>query len=247
MKTMEHSEAVDQMATERYLLNELTPDQRDAFEQHFFDCPECALDLRVASTFVDEAKIQLPGLTAAPARPAAEPQNGKKRDWFAWLRPAFNPVFAGPVFTALLLVMGYQNTVQMPGLRAAADEPRVVPLTSLRGATRSGERKTVEASHKLGAGLVIDLPQEPVYPSYAFAMYDAQGKTVWTLESTAASLGQSGTGADAGPVSLSIPGNGLQAGTYTLTVQGIAANGQRTELQRSLLDIHFNDGETSGK
>ena len=39
---MNHTEAVEQMAAEGYLLNELTPDARDAFEEHVFDCAECA-------------------------------------------------------------------------------------------------------------------------------------------------------------------------------------------------------------
>ncbi len=68
-------------------------------------------------------------------------------------------------------------------------------------------------------------------------MYDAQGKTVWSIESTAASLG----GPEAGPVSLIIPGKGLESRTYTLAVSGLAANGQRTEVERDLLDIHLND------
>ena len=65
---MNHSEAVEQMASERYLLNELTPDARDAFEEHVFDCPECALDLRAGTLFVHEAKVQLPELVASQDR-----------------------------------------------------------------------------------------------------------------------------------------------------------------------------------
>jgi len=45
---MDHSEAVREMAAERYLLDELEPEAREAFEEHVFDCPECALDLRAA-------------------------------------------------------------------------------------------------------------------------------------------------------------------------------------------------------
>ena len=36
---MNHSEAVEQMTSERYLLNELTPDARDAFEEHVIRLP----------------------------------------------------------------------------------------------------------------------------------------------------------------------------------------------------------------
>ena len=56
IEAMEHIEAVQQMAAERYLLDELPPELRDAFEEHLFDCPECAFDLRAGAAFVDEAK-----------------------------------------------------------------------------------------------------------------------------------------------------------------------------------------------
>ena len=35
---MNHVEAVKTLAIERYLLEEMTPEERDAFEEHFFSC-----------------------------------------------------------------------------------------------------------------------------------------------------------------------------------------------------------------
>ena len=52
---MNHSEALKEMAAERYLLDELSPEARDAFEEHMFDCPDCALDVRSGSAFIGEA------------------------------------------------------------------------------------------------------------------------------------------------------------------------------------------------
>ena len=72
MEQMDHSEAVNQMAAERYMLGELPPDVRDAFEEHLFDCPECAFDIRAGVAFMDEATLQLPGLTAVQTEPAAK-------------------------------------------------------------------------------------------------------------------------------------------------------------------------------
>ena len=53
---MDHNEATQQMVAERYLLGELTPELRDAFEEHAFDCPECSVDLRAGATFIGAAK-----------------------------------------------------------------------------------------------------------------------------------------------------------------------------------------------
>jgi hypothetical protein len=43
---MEHDEAVETMAAERYILNDMAPEESDAFESHFSECPECAEDVR---------------------------------------------------------------------------------------------------------------------------------------------------------------------------------------------------------
>ena len=51
-KAMDHGEALQMMAAERYLLDELTPEERDAFELHMFGCHECALDLRAGAAFM---------------------------------------------------------------------------------------------------------------------------------------------------------------------------------------------------
>src|ERR1700751_3098851 len=85
---MDHEEAVREKATERYLLDELDPELRDQFEEHLFDCQECALDVRAAAMLVEQSKVILaestvPSVVKEPARATAKPE------WFAWLRPAF--------------------------------------------------------------------------------------------------------------------------------------------------------------
>ncbi len=98
---MDHNEATEQMVAERYLLGELTPELRDAFEEHAFDCPECSVDLRAGATFIGAAKVELPKIaevSAAMPKPEIIRPAKKKMDWQAWLRPAF----AVPVFAALL-------------------------------------------------------------------------------------------------------------------------------------------------
>jgi anti-sigma factor RsiW len=54
---MGHDEAVRILATEKYLLGELSPELRDQFEEHLFDCQRCAFDLRATATFLDHAKV----------------------------------------------------------------------------------------------------------------------------------------------------------------------------------------------
>jgi hypothetical protein len=233
---MDHNEATKEMAAERYLLNELTPELRDAFEEHVFGCPECALDLRAGSAFINIAKGELPELAAAsPAPSQAEPSRPIKKtfDWQSWLRPAF----AVPAFAALLAVVSYQNLATIPSLRKAASEPSVLPTAAFHAGTRGSAHTPVEADRTHGAALSIELPQDSGFASYAFDLYDLQGKQLWTRNVTATQAGSAGDGT----VSLVIPGAGLAQRSYTLAISGTDAKGTRTEIDRRILDIHFDE------
>ena len=229
---MDHNEALQQMAAERYLLNELTPDAREAFEEHLFDCRECALDLRAGAAFVDEAKAQLPTLTET--LPARQPK-AKREWWLGWMQPAF----AMPAFASLVLVIGYQNLVTFPGLRAAADQPRLLPWTPLRGETR-GARVSITADRQHGVALPIELPLQPsagAYASFSFALVDPQGKLAWT----GAVAATGGEGGDGQRLTLAIPGAMLRNGAYTLTVSGVTAQGERTKIDEYAFNLQLND------
>jgi hypothetical protein len=45
---MTHEEARKSNAAEAYILDDLNSTERDAFEEHFFDCTECTADVRDA-------------------------------------------------------------------------------------------------------------------------------------------------------------------------------------------------------
>jgi hypothetical protein len=91
------------------------------------------------------------------------------------------------------------------------------------------------ADRKSGAVVLIDdLPTDGTYASFAFALEDPQGKPFWT-ETVKASGGGDGT------MSLTIPGKGLQEGAYALTIAAITPEGSRTQLDRRILDVRFDE------
>jgi len=222
---MDHDEAVRQKATERYLLDELDPEVRDQFEEHLFDCQDCALDLRAGAMFVEQTKVILAepsAVSTARVRAAAT-----KPGWLAWLRPAF----AVPVFALLLAVIGYQNLVTYPKLTQAVNEPRVGPWVSVSVSTRGAETKQVKSHPGEGFGVLLNLPPEDGFASYAADLYNPAGKLEWS-----------------GPISrtpaedsrqIYIPGRNRLPGTYTLVVRGINAAGESKELSRQSIDLQI--------
>jgi hypothetical protein len=251
---MDHSEAVNQMAAEKYLLGELPPDVRDAFEEHLFDCPECAFDIRTGMAFLDQAKAQLPALVAtanASSSPQAFPiasdpirgisadsgQDRQDTQLRSWWRGLFaTPAFAAPVFATLLLVIGYQNLVTYPALRSEATEPRVAMAVSLHGGVRAGGNMVVNGDRKQGVSLLIDIPESQGYISFVVDLYDTQGKLAWSHDVSA-----NATETESGTLSLVIPGRGLQQGIYTFVISGVTSQGQRSELERRSFDVHIHD------
>jgi hypothetical protein len=205
-----------------------------------FDCQECAFDVRAGNVFLTEAKVQLPAIVASDAvAESPHPQANRdprqtKKPWWSFLTA---PAFAVPAFAMLLAVIAFQNVSTIPSLRSAATEPRVLPWSSLHMGTRGAEPTVVQADRKQGAVILIDLPLQPAYTSYAVDLYDPQGKRIWTR--TVPASGQNDGGA--GTLSLLIPGAGLEQGSYSLNLAGISPQGARTELGRRALDVHFNE------
>src|SRR3981189_1820252 len=137
---MDHDMVVRQKMTEGYLLGELDPATRDEFEEHFFDCRDCAFDVHAGSLFVEQSKIVLaekPEPVAA-GLPTTAPVPAKP-GWLAWLRPAV----VVPVMVMLLAVIGYQNLVIYPQLQQALNSPQVLPGASGNGGTWRPSRPVI--------------------------------------------------------------------------------------------------------
>jgi hypothetical protein len=170
---MDHDLAVKSQACEKYLLGELSPDLRDAYEEHYFSCAECATELRMAAELVGAGQ-QIFAQTPAPAVSVGARIVQESGGWLRWFRPAI----AIPVLATLLLVVGYQNLVLIPQLKESR-APRVLPMFSLISANTRGE--TVPAfttQPNQPVGLYVDVPADAAYSSYAISVQDPSGKTI---------------------------------------------------------------------
>lgn len=212
---MEHEQARQMMAAERYLLNELAPDVRDAFEEHLFGCQECALDVRTGAAFVDQARREL---ARGPVPPKSKPEaRVSAKGWLGWLRPAI----VIPVFAVLLAFIAYQNLAVLPGARqevASVQVPRVLASVSLMGgATRGGTTPAITVPRSEPFLLFVDIPPDSQSASYVAELYDPAGALQWSLPISAAAARDT--------VSLRVPGTNHAAGLYTLVVSGVNASG----------------------
>src|SRR6266699_912585 len=135
MANMDHNQAIQLQAAVKYVLGELSQVQRDEYEEHYFDCADCAVDIKALATFADTAREVLRQEKAnqfaknlVPARPA----------WLRWLQP----VIAVPAFAALLLIIAYQNAVTIPDAKQEATSGVSQILFNshaLRGVNTAGE------------------------------------------------------------------------------------------------------------
>ncbi len=201
---MNHDLAVKSQACEKYLLGELSPDLRDAYEEHYFSCAECATQLRIAAELIGAGQRIFAETPALAALPRAVPNSA---GWLHWFRPAF----AIPVMAGLLLIVGYQNLVLIPRLQQS-EAPRVLPMYSLISANTRGETLPVFAAQpNQPFGLYVDIPVDPEISNYKMSVQDPSGKTI---------LSSSLDSAQAQKTQVLVINPEQKSGKYTLVIIG---------------------------
>lgn len=222
---MDHSQASDLMASEKYLLDELAADEREAFEDHLFGCHECAMDVRAGSVFLAQSRLEL-------ARPAtgrvATDVYRPERSW-SWGFAAF----AIPAMAILAIVVGYQNLVTYPALKSAVAEnraPRILPAAAL---VRSANRGLASAT-TVRAGEPFFLPLEitsgTAFDSYRVELHNPAQSVEWSLPVSAESVKNA--------VTIAVPGVNV-AGRYEIVVIGLSTQGQASEVGRYAFELQF--------
>src|SRR5262252_1653635 len=112
MAQMDHGEAMRLGAAEKYVLGELAGDVRDAYEEHYFECAECARDVKAAAMLFEGVR-QIAGDQTTPSFEPESVRQGWFDRTFSWLRPAL----ATAALAVLLAAIAYQNLVTIPALK----------------------------------------------------------------------------------------------------------------------------------
>lgn len=195
---MNHNEAVGTKATERYLLHELPDDERDEFEEHYFDCAVCADDVQSGSAFVQTLPFVL------PTKPVKAPLRGP----WSWNYTA-QLATAASLMVVLTLAFAYtRDRREMQRTIAEMRQPHVASYLRLQ-ANRGDQAAQVPSSRK---PLVLDVLVPPGSPTYVCHFVDATGTIRHSLPVTAAQAQNL--------VRIEVPAGTLLPGSYTLRVDG---------------------------
>ncbi|MFY9950127.1 MAG: zf-HC2 domain-containing protein [Candidatus Sulfotelmatobacter sp.] len=224
---MDHSEASRLMASEKYLLDGLSPTEMEEFEEHLFGCHDCAMDVRAGSVFLEQAKVEL---ARSPSNVRHVPAEDRPSRGFSWWRAAF----AIPAMAILLIVVGYQNLVTFPALKGALAEnraPRILPAAALvSSATRGVEPTAIEVRPSEPFLLPLDIQPQNSYESYVIELQNPAGVVQWSLPVSSELVKNT--------LTIAAPGVDKD-GRYEVIVLGRNGHGQNSEIGRYPFDLRF--------
>ena len=230
---MMHQDIEDQEIVERYVRNRLSPEERRAFEEHFFGCEECFEKLQIMERFIagiDDAGNH--GLLDSTRSTEPSPV----RAWGSWMFPAFAASSCATILLAI--VAGWTLFSEMPKLRrqlnqasadvsaqrqaiavlqnqiaSASQAEANVPLVMLQ-ATRDAQASFNEALLPTGAGRLVLWVEQPAskFRSFRLQVETEDRHPVVTLNH----LQRNSYGA----LAASLPAEQLQTGEFRIMLTG---------------------------
>jgi hypothetical protein len=211
---MIHEEAANSLASERYLLGELSGDEREAFEAHFFSCDACAEDLRSAAAMLQGVKTGLAGSSAA-ARVLPLLQKDIVQRRRPWYHSAALPWAAA---AALACMTTYQAFWVVPSARRDAAPVALVPV--LLHPESRGRETVVTLTPGAPVTLAIEVNDPPQGGQMTYELRSQAGRHI--------ASGQAGAPSPGMPLLLLLPAWTVASDMhYILTVHDAAASARQ--------------------
>ncbi|HEY6273800.1 MAG TPA: zf-HC2 domain-containing protein [Terriglobales bacterium] len=213
---MNHEQAVSNQAAERYLLAELSQEEREAFEGHYFDCPACFEQVKLGMDFLHHTRDVLD----------PEPEKG-------WLARALGDLLRPvPAFASVALVLAAGIGVYQQSIIASLKAPRLESSYVVTGQAKGGaSAKVVSVSRKAGLSLKVEFLRKPEFASYQAQIVTASGSVKATV------LVPAGVSDDS--LTIALPADTLDAGAYSVVVYGVSADGSKTQAGGGAFDLQF--------
>jgi hypothetical protein len=219
---MDHTEASRRLAAEQYLLGELNENEREAFEEHFFSCPDCADAVQTGSSLISHARVVL----TAPNAFAGKAATPTKPRWKFLTEWSWAPAMALAGWVATFVLGGYQF-LRVPKTLETG-QLTLAPAVPIR-AVRAGQMLTFSRQKGMIA-LTVAHEWEQNYSGYLAEIERSADHQVLLS-------GKISSVSEAMPLAVSIRPQGLETGSYFLALYGL----NERDTEKALLErISFN-------
>jgi hypothetical protein len=217
---IDHQQAVDNMMAERYLLGELAPEERDAFEGHLFDCSACFEQVRAGTEFVHYVK------RIGAEEPTLAGHSGK-----FW--PSLAAGFRQPVAAFALLLFFFAGGINLYQyhLLSLQKGPALERSYMLTGIAHGGE-STKLIQEPPGSMLNVNLEYTQRGEFTAYRVRLLSGSNI--IKSFLIPRDQ----AD-GTARIVVSTDALKPGRYSVIVWGRNNDGNESEVGRGAFDFQF--------
>lgn len=201
---MNHNEAQQSDAVGRYILNEMSGDERERFEEHYFDCRDCGEDVLAGERLMANGR-------SLEREERKVVQFVPRPSWTRWI----------PLASAAMLVV-IATAVMRPSRQPEAQPSMDLAAEALiMGETRAAGAPPLElradAANNL---LVVVMKPEWEFPRYEFQLRKTDGKVDLTTRLTA----------EQAKDQVNLLPRSLPAGSYVLAIHGVRTDGNRTEI-----------------
>lgn len=221
-QSMNHQQALDTMAAERYLLREMTAEERRLFEEHYLECAECLEAVTFGTDFLEAGREVAREQKHARATPPLP--SWRERLLATWLRPVPALAFA---LLLCLVGIGYQiNTIHyqqqtIAGLQGLRPEFRFV----VRGVARDVRDQTlITVRRNTQLSVKAEFMPGGEFIPYRADILSQSNEVKYSLPLSVGPNDDSAT--------FSIPAEALGAGTYTLIIRQQSRNGSSKDLEK---------------
>ncbi|HVW84514.1 MAG TPA: zf-HC2 domain-containing protein [Bryobacteraceae bacterium] len=216
---MDHLEAHQTQAAERYLLGELTAVEAEEFERHYFECAHCAAAVESGELFAANARAYFREPDKAAVRAIAK--EPKPSFWQALAAFWRKPFFSLPLAAALVCITIYQGAYVIPSLRRSVDSAGPLDEFQLTGASRGAGTVIRASSRSPFIALAVDLPPGLTYQRF-LCVVSSGDRTIFQVSPVEAP-------ADGQPLRIYAPVKNLTPGNLELTVFGLGPGGQQAD------------------
>jgi len=210
---MDHAEAARKLAVEQYLLGELSGPQREEFEEHFFDCPECVEALEMGAGLMQNARAVFQ--EEGTLRPAGQ---RIRWDWDFWAGRRWAPTAAMAGWALACILAGYQFL----GSSSQSGAFVIAPAVSVE-ATRAAQALTFSRRQPVIA-INVRHEWEETYSGYQGEIERGADHRIVSSSKIASASGD---------FAISMRPNGFAPGAYVLTFYGLReGKAEKTPLER---------------